>query len=176
MRTADNDCWILFTIISETIDLIMDWTFYAKLQQEKPTDVSENTIKCIYGIAVWATVIYICTLVCLFVDCCSDDERENSYTSALSFLSSLSEDYPQIGLAFVVALNTSHIISWVQIGKALYGIIEPCIRARNILTEIKKKVYNRNSYIKCMKICHMLTCLSLSLCGVLLFFSILLSK
>ena len=148
MRTADNDCWILFTVIFETVDLYLDWKFYEKLQQESLTGVSENTINWIYGFAVWATVIFICTFLCLIVDCCSDEEHENSCTSVLSLLSTVSEDLPQISLAIYVAWNTSHVISWVQIGKALYGIIEPWIRAGNILTEIDKKVYNRNSDIE----------------------------
>ena len=120
--------------------------------------------------------IFICTFLCLIVDCCSDEEHENSCTSVLSLLSTVSEDLPQISLAIYVAWNTSHVISWVQIGKALYGIIEPCIRAGNIFTEIDKKVYNRNSDIECMKKCEMLLCYLLCLCGVILFFSILSSK
>lgn len=53
MRTADNDCWILFTVIFETVDLYLDWKFYEKLQQESLTGVSENTINWIYGFAVY---------------------------------------------------------------------------------------------------------------------------
>lgn len=165
MRTA------LLTIISETVDLFMDWTFYAKLQQESLTGVSDNTINWIYGFAVWKTVIYICTLICLFVDCCSDEEHENSYTSVLSLLSTVSEDLPQISLAIYVAWSTSHVISWVQIVKALYGVIELCICAGNIFREIDKKLYNPNSDIECIKICDMLLCLLLSFGGVIIFFS-----
>ena len=176
MRTADDNSWIFFMIISETVDMIMDWTFYAKLQQGSPTGVSEITINWIYGFAVWGTIIYICTILSLFVDCCRDEEHENSCTSALSFLSTVSEDLPQTVCAIIVAWSTSHVISWVQIVKALYEIIEPWIRAGNILTEIDKKVYNRNSDIECMKKCEMLLCYLLCLCGVILFFNILSSK
>lgn len=171
MRTSD----ILIMIFSETVDLIMDWTFYAKLQQESLTGVSENTINWIYGIAVWATVIYICTLLSLVVDCFSDEEHENCCTSALSLLSTVSEDLPQTVCAIMVSWSTSHLISRVQIVKALYGIIEPCLRARNISTKIEKRVYGRNSVVELMKVCDM-ACSVLCVGGAILFVIILMSK
>lgn len=176
MRTADDNSWIFFMIISETVDMIMDWTFYAKLQQGSPTGVSEITINWIYGFAVWGTIIYICTILSLFVDCCSDEEHENSCTSALSFLSTVSEDLPQTFCAIIVAWRTSHVISWVQIVKALYGIIEPLIRARNIFTEIEKKVYGRNSVTERIKGFDMACSVLLCVGGAILFVIILMSK
>ena len=167
MRTEYNDCLIIAMMLSETFDCCMDWRFYFKLYQENPSGVPETTIQSIYIFAVWGTFLYICTFLSFLFDLCSNKNRENICTTILSCLSSTTEDFPQIIFAIVVATKTSQIITPVQHFKALYGIIEPFIRSRNIYIErMLNKTHYQNRETEFMKFWDMIFSFFTCLCCV----------
>lgn len=100
-------------------------------------------------------------------DLCSNKNHENICTTILSCLSSTTEDFPQIIFAIDVATKTSQIITPVQIFKALYGIIEPFIRSRNIFIErMLKETQYQNSVTEFMKFFDMIFSFIICLCGL----------
>lgn len=173
MRSDDKNCFVLFMIVSETIDFFLDWDFVYEINKSSQ-NVDERLW--ILGFAIWGTILYFSTFVSLCYDLCNDEDKENECSPCLSLLSTVTEDFPQIILAIAVAGHTTHLISWVQIAKAVYGFIEPLIRAANLSTEREnsKKTFNTASHdYECQKFLDMIFCFVLCLCSALLFIILL---
>lgn len=173
MRSDDTNCFLLFMIVSETIDLFLDWDFFYEINKS-----SENVDErhWILGFAIWGTILYIFTFVSLCCDLCNDEDKENPCSPWLSLLSTVTEDFPQIILAIAVAGHTTRLISWVQIAKAVYGIFEPYVRATKLIAEREnnKKTFNTASHdYECQKFFDMIFCFGL--CAFSFFLCIILS-
>ena len=138
MYSDKKNCCLIFIIISESLDLILDWDFYYELTHVSYSDINKIAKDGILFFAVWGTIQYFITVVSLCFDCCGDEDEENPCTSYLSLLSTCTEDSRQIALAIFVAGSTSHLISKVQIVKAVHGVIEPPIRSILICKEGEK--------------------------------------
>lgn len=169
MRSDDTNCYVLLMIVSETIDLFLDWDFLYEINKS-----SENVDErhWVLGFAIWGTILYVFTFVSLCCDLCNDEDEENPCSPSLSLLSTVTEDFPQIILAIVVARHTAHLISLVQIAKAAYGFIEPLIRAVKISAErekSKKKFSTESHNYECQKFFDMIFCILLCVCSVALF-------
>lgn len=119
MPNDRNSRYFWFIIVSETINLILDWDFIYEINQNNDPNVDQSTKHHIFGFAMWGTMLYVFTIVALLRDSC---------TTSLSLLSTVSEDLPQTCLALYLASRMNHLISCVQIRKAIYGFIEPIIR------------------------------------------------
>lgn len=174
MRSDDTNCYVLLMIVSETIDLFLDWDFFYEINKS-----SENVDErhWVLGFAIWGTILYVFTFVSLCCDLCNDVDKENPCSPSLSLLSTVTEDFPQIILAIAVAGHTTHLISWVQIAKAVYGFIEPFIRATKLSTEREKskKTFNTASHDnECEKFFDMIFCIVLCVFSVALFIILLL--
>ena len=135
MNSDKKNCCLILIMISESIDLILDWDFYYEISHGSHSDINNIVTDVILVVAVWGTILYFITVISLCVDCCGDEDEENSCTTYLSLLSTFSEDLPQTALAIIVAGSTSHLISKVQIAKAVYGVIEPLICSISICKE-----------------------------------------
>lgn len=124
--------------------------------------MDESTKQSIIIFAFWGTFLYFLTLC--FV--CGNNDDENART--LSLLSTITEDFPQIILAIVLA---THLISFVQIAKAVFGILDPLIRGVNLFNDRKKskKSFRKLShdYDK-ITFCDMISCCVLCLCSIYL--------
>lgn len=171
MRNEDTNCWIFFMIVSETIDLILDWDFVYEINKSSE-NVDEISKQLIRWFAIWGTILYFLTVVSLCCDLCNDEDKENPCSPSLSLLSTVTEDFPQIILAIVVARHTTHLISLVQIAKAVYGLIEPFIRAVKISAErenSKKKFSTESHDYECQKFFDMIFCILLCVCSFALF-------
>lgn len=175
MRNGDTNCFVFLMIVSETIDLFLDWDFLYEINKSSE-NVNESARQWILGFAIWGTFLYLLTFFSLCCDLCSDEDEENPCSPSLSLLSAVTEDFPQIILAIFVASHSTHLISWVQIAKATYGFVEPLIRADRLYREREKskKTFSTGSHdYKCQKFCDMIFCSMLCVCSVALFFVIL---
>ncbi|XP_061195717.1 uncharacterized protein LOC133203938 [Saccostrea echinata] len=159
------------SMFSEIIDLFLDWDFFYEVNK---SSVVENNVKsAIQGFAILGTVLFVFTFISQSCDACSDDEEENPCTPTLSLVSTALEDFPQIILAIIVAMHTSELISWIQISKALYGIIEPAIRITVILEERENSRQNfRESPYLCAKHCDMCISGIILMCSIALLFEL----
>lgn len=164
MRSKDKNFCVFLMIVSETIDLVLDWDFIYEIYKISP-EVDER--HWIFLFAIWGTILYLLTLAILCVDLC--DDNENPCYPWLSLLSTVTEDLPQIIFAIAVACHTKRLISWVQIAKAVYGTFEPLMRAANLFTkrEKSKKTFNTASHACDMFFCFVLCACSLHLCIIL---------
>lgn len=136
MHSDDTNCFVLFMIVSETIDLFLDWDFFNEINKSSQ-HVDERHWN--LGFAIWGTTLYVFTFVSLCCDLCNDEDKENPCSPWLSLLSTLTEDFPPIILAIVVAGHTTRLISWVQIANAFYGSFEPLTLAATFSIEKKKE-------------------------------------
>ena len=119
MNSDKKNCLFLI-MISESIDVILDWDFYYEISHDSHSDIDNIVKDFILVFAVWGTILYFITVISLCVYCCGDEDEENSCTTYISLLSTCTEDLPQKALAIIVAGSTSHLISKVQIAKKLY--------------------------------------------------------
>lgn len=156
-----NDKNIFFVVFFKTVDLLLDWYFIHEINN-CPKHVDESTKQHIIIFAIWGTALYFLTL-CIV---CGNNDDENACT--LSLLSTITEDFPQIILAIVLA---THLISFVQFVKAVFGIFDPFIRAVNLFNDRKKskKSFRKmsNDYDK-ITFCDMASCCVLCLCSIYL--------
>lgn len=137
MPREGKTCVVFLVFLSETIDLFLDWDFIYEIDKSSQ-HVDESTKQWIQVVWKWEVILYLFTLASLCLDCCIDDDEENPLTTFLSCLSTMTEDFPQIVLAIIVACRTTHLISWVQIAKAVYGVIEPFLRFSKISNDIDR--------------------------------------
>lgn len=168
MPREGKTCVVFLVFLSETIDLFLDWDFIYEIDKSSQ-HVDESTKQWIQVVWIWEVILYLFTLASLCLDCCIDDDEENPLTTFLSCLSTMTEDFPQIVLAIVVACRTTHLISWVQIAKAVYGVIEPFLRFSKISNDIDR---SRQSFrtafpcYECLKSFDMFFCFLLCACSV----------
>lgn len=175
MRSEKETCFLLFMMVSETVDLMLDWDFAYEIAQSTDPNV-QSTNHWILGFAIWETVLYILTIVFLCCDLCNGDDEEHPCSASLSLLSTVTEDMPQIVLAIIVASHTTHLISVVQILKAVYGIIEPLVRTIKLSCDRKhsKKTFKNPSHDnECQKFLDMLCSSILCVCSFALFLMVL---
>lgn len=154
-----NDKNNLHVFISKTIDLLLDWYFIHEINN-CPKHVDESTKQYIIILAIWGTSLALCRFVC------GNNDDENA--CKLSLLSTITKDFPQIILAIVSA---THLISFVQIAKAVYGIIEPFKRAVNLFNdrEKSKKSFRKKSHdYDTITFLDMTSCCVLCLCSIYL--------
>lgn len=111
------------------------------------------------------------TLISLCSDYCDDDDEENPCLTFLSCLSTMTEDLPQIVLAISVARKAKKLISWVQIAKAVYGVIEPFLQLKKIGSDVDRRRRSFRATFPCYKC---LKFLDASSCILLWFFSVIL--
>lgn len=172
MRREDKTCAVFFVFLSETIDLFLDLDFIYEIDKSSQ-NVDENTKQWIFGVSRWGIFLYIMTLFNLCFVCCNDDDEENPCSTFLSCLSTMTEDLPQIVLAISVARNAKKLISWVQIAKAVYGVIEPLLRLKKIGNDIDRR---RQSFratfpcYECLKFLDASSCMLLCFLSVVDFF------
>lgn len=84
----------------------------------------------------------------------------------------MTEDLPQIVLAISVARNVKKLISWVQIAKAVYGVIdEPLLRLKKNGNDVDR---SRRSFRATFPCYECLKFLDASSCILLWFFSVIL--
>ena len=163
MHSDKKNCCLFLIIISESLDLILDQDFYYEITYGSHSDINKIAKVGILFFAVWGTILYFITVISLCVDYCCNEEEENPCTSYFLLLSTCTEDSPQIALAIIVAGSTSHLISKVQIAKAVYGVIEPLIRSISICKERgDNRKMRRDSDVECAKFFDM--CISFMLC------------
>lgn len=175
MRSEKETCFLLFMMVSETVDLILDWDFAYEIAQSSDPNV-QSTKNWILGFAIWGTFLYLTTIVFLCCDLFDSDDEEHPCMASLSLLSTVTEDMPQIVLAITVARHTTHLISLVQILKAVYGIIEPLVRAIKLSCDRKhsKKTFRSPSHDnECQKCFDMICSSILCVCSFALFFMVL---
>ena len=115
----------LATLALEMFDLVLDWNSYYEV---RTTADVENEIKySILSFAIKGTIFFILIIITNFVTFChgyDDEENDNSYAIGLSLLSTIFEDFPQMGLAIAVSLTTKELFSLSQIAKAVLGIVQ----------------------------------------------------
>lgn len=123
MKEAHFFFW--FKIISESMDLILDWGFIHKMNHITDPHVEQSSNHHILGFAMWGTMLYVLTIISLLRNSRNgvDDEHPCFF-----LLSTVTEDLPQTLFAINVAFSMKHLISGIQILKAIYGFIEPIIR------------------------------------------------
>lgn len=129
-----------YVFFSETIDLMLDLEFISEIDKSSE-NVDESTKQWILGVSRWGIFLYIMTLVSFCLTCCNDDDKENPCLTFLSCLATMTEDFPQIVLAISVAHHTTctQLISFVQIAKAVNGVIDPFLRFNNISNDIDRR-------------------------------------
>lgn len=54
MRSEKETCFLLFMMVSETVDLILDWDFAYEIAQSTDPNV-QSTKYWILGFAIWGT-------------------------------------------------------------------------------------------------------------------------
>ena len=119
----------LYTIVAEVADLVLDWDFFVEIEK---TDAVQDWIKVgVFIFAIIGSIFFIMVFlekICSF--CCEDDDEEEDDRLAvgLSLSSTIIEDLPQLFFAIAVALTVEELLSPVQIGKAVYAIVEPCVK------------------------------------------------
>lgn len=175
MRSEKEICFLWFMMVSETADLILDWDFAYEIAQSTDPNV-QSTKHWILGFAIWGTVLYIFTIIFLCCDLCISDDEEHPCTASLSLLSTVTEDMPQIVLAIIVASRTTHLISVVQIMKAVYGLIEPLIKTIKLSCDrqnSKTSFRNPSHDNECQKCFDILCSSLLCVCSFVLFFMVL---
>lgn len=129
MHNEKDTRYFWFIIESETLDLILDWTFSYQINHHNDPHVEQSIKNRILRFAIWGTMLYILTIISLFCDSHNDDDDEEcSCIVSFSLLSTVTEDLPQIVLAINVAHHMTHLISGIQILKAMYGVIKPIVR------------------------------------------------
>lgn len=159
-----NKPFWFFLVFLEVFDLVLDWWFYYEIKvYDGAVDLSTNTTVehvafegaknvewAILAFAIFGTLTFIIQLVVLILQI---RKKTEYYTAAtiIDFISTVFEDFPQIILAIIVAVNTSETISDVQyvkagceIFEALFHIIFSCVH----LYQGKQKC---SKYCKCMK-------------------------
>lgn len=170
MQREDKTCTVFLVFLSETIDLFLDLDFISEIDKSSQ-NVDESTKQWILAVSRWGIFLYIMTLFSLCFACCNDDDEENPCATFLSCLSTMTEDFPQIVLAIVVAWRTTHLISWVQIAKAIYGVTEPFLRFNKISDDIDRSRQSfRTSFpcYECLTFFDMCFCCVLCACSVFL--------
>lgn len=170
MRREDKTCAVFLVFLSETIDLFLDLDFIFEIDKSSQY-VHKSTQQWILGVSIWGIFLYFMTLCSLCFVCCTDDNEETLCSTFLSCLSSMTEDLPQIFLAISVARNTKKLISWVQIAKAVYGVIEPLLRLKKIGNDVDRSRQSFRATFPCYKC---LKFLDASSCILLLFSSVVL--
>lgn len=109
-----------------------------------------------------------------FCDSHNDDDEEHPYMVSLSLLSSVTEDLPQTVLAINVVRHMAHLISGIQILKAMYGVKEPVIRTKKISNDPNEEnMTNKHACTKCLKWFDMAFSVILCLFSCVLFFFLL---
>lgn len=172
MRREDKTCAVFLVLLSETIDLFLDLDFISEINKSSQY-VNESTKLWILGVSIWGIFLYIMILINLCFACCNDDDEENPCATFLSCLSTMTEDLPQIVLAISVARKAKKLISWVQIAKAVYGVIEPLLRLKKIGNDIDRR---RQSFkatfpcYECLKFLDASSCMLLCFLSVVDFF------
>lgn len=90
-------------------------------------------------------MLYVITIIFLFCDSHNDDDEEHPYMVSLSLLSSVTEDLPQTVLAINVVRHMTHLISGIQILKAMYGVKEPVIRTKKNIKRPERGKYDKQA-------------------------------
>lgn len=154
MHNEKDTRYFWFIIDSETLDLIFDWTFTYQKNNHNDPHVERSIKMRILGFAIWGTMLYILTIISLFCDSHNDDDDEEcSCIVSFSLLSTVTEDLPQIVLAINVAHHMTHLISVIQILKAMYGVNEPIVRITKISNDMNEKnMTNKHASTKCQKL------------------------
>lgn len=112
MHNEKDTRYFWFIIDSETLDLILDWTFTYQINHHNDPHVEQSIKIRILGFAIWGTMLYILTIISLFCDSHNDDDDEEcSCIVSFSLLSTVTEVLPQIVLAINVAHHMTHLIS-----------------------------------------------------------------
>lgn len=166
-----------FIIVSETLDLILDWTFTYQIDYHNDPHVEQSTKNRILGFAIWGTMLYVLTIIFLFCDSQNDDDEECSCIVFFSLLSTVTEDLLQIVLAINVAHHMTHLISGIQILKAMYGVNKPIVRITKISNDMNEKnMTNKHACTKYQKLFDGVFSLILCLCSCVLFILVMLIR
>lgn len=84
-------------IVSETINLILDWDFVYEINKSSE-DKDESSKQMILGFAIWGTFIYFLTFISLCCDLCNDEDEENPCSPWLSLLSTVTLLLSSLGI------------------------------------------------------------------------------
>lgn len=138
-------------LVSETMDLILNWTFTYQINHNIDPHLEQSNKHHILGFTIWETMLYVLTIISLFCDSHNDFDAEHSCMASFSLMSTVTEDLPQTFLAINVARRLTHLISCIDILKAMNGVIEPIIRITNISKDmIEKNITNIHACTKCL--------------------------
>lgn len=126
--TCKRVLFITGLFLMELVDLVLDWYFFAQINKTEQEPIrSENALQySILSFSIVGTFTFILQLLALYVDG-KKDYSQMTYSTAMSVISTLFEDLPQIMLAAWVAAVSSEVISNIQYAKAIYAIVEALI-------------------------------------------------
>lgn len=152
MHNEKGTRYIWFIIVSETMDLILNWTFTYQINHNIDPHLEQSNKHHTLGFTFWETMLYVLTIISLFCGSHNDFDAEHSCMASFSLLSTVTEDLPQTFLAINVARRLTHLISGIDKLKAINGVIEPIIRITNISKDmIEKNITNIHACTKCLK-------------------------
>lgn len=168
MRNGNDNCFAMFMVVAEVINLSLDWKFSNEVMNTSEP-LNDNIKQFSWWLSSWGNLVCLLTLLSLCCDLRRDDDNENLCSLVLSLLSTLIKDIPQTVFVIVVACLTTHLLSWVQILKSLHGIIVPLIRSVKILDDLEQRRRTASDDYKCLKWFERVFCCILSTCSVFLF-------
>lgn len=151
MHNEKGTRYIWFILVSETMDLILNWTFTYQINHNIDPHLEQSNKHHTLGFTFWETMLYVLTIISLFCGSHNDFDAEHSCMASFSLLSTVTEDLPQTFLAINVARRLTHLISGIDKLKAINGVIEPIIRITNISKDmIEKNITNIHACTKCL--------------------------
>lgn len=168
MRNGNDNCFAMFMVVAEVINLSLDWKFSNEVMNTSEP-LSDNIKQFSWWLSSWGILVCLLTLLSLCCDLIRDDDNENPCSPALSLLSTFIKDIPQTVFVIVVACLTTHLLFWVQILKSLHGIIVPFIKSVKIIHDLEQRRRTASDDYKCLKWFERFFCCILSTCSVFLF-------
>lgn len=170
MPKEDKECFVLFTFLTKSIDLLLDFYYIFEICKSSQ-HVDESTKQWMVVCTIWGTILLWFTLLILCYDYCKDIDDVNRCSTFPLFLSTLTEDLPKFILAIDVVREETRLISRSQWVKAVYGFIKHYLRIHKIASELdssKKTTRNVSQFIKCMKSLDKICCCGLCMCSFVL--------
>lgn len=176
MRNGNDNCFAMFMIVAEAINIYLDWKFSNEVMKTSEP-LSDNIKQCCWWLSSLGIFIFLPTLLSLCCDLIRDGDNENPCSPAPSLVSTIFKDIPQVTVALVVACHKTNLSTGVQFLKSLHGIFVHFIRVIKILYDFgqrKKTFRTASDTYECMKFFEGVFCFILFICSFVLLIVLLL--
>lgn len=107
MRNGIDNCFALFMVVAEVINLFLDWKFSNEVMNTSEP-LNDNIKQFSWWLSSWGILVCFLTLLNLYCDLINDDDNENPCSPALLLLSTFIKDIPQTVFVIIVACLTTH--------------------------------------------------------------------